>query len=86
MDISHYLVQAGIIITKDKERIGNIETNSEKAMFVLMTISSELQVGIVMSFRKILEIMKIHGNTAMRKLSFTIQHEINEILQNKGQF
>ena len=49
-----------------------------------MIISNELQAGIVMSFKKILEIMQDRGNAAMQELSNTIQDELREMQKNQG--
>ena len=81
-DISPNLVQAKIISPQEHQRIINLSVDQDRARYVLIKISSELQAGSAVSFRKILEIMKVHGNYATQELSSTIQKKI----EHEGQF
>ena len=75
-------MQAKIILSQDQAKIIKLDTDIEKATFVLIKISTDLQVGFTQSFYKILKIMKLHGTEDAQKLSATIQQELNY----KGQF
>ena len=85
-DVSQYLVQARIITAQDQQTITSIATDTEKAKYVLIKISCQLQADYAMSFIKLLEIMKKHGNDAMQERSATIQDKIKETHKHKGQF
>ena len=68
-DISAKLVQEGVITTDIQKRILALTIDVDKATFVLINISSELQIGYTVSFYKILKIMEIHGTLAAQQLS-----------------
>ena len=85
-DISQYLVQARIITAQDQQKMSYPATDTEKAKYILIKISCQLQAGYAMSFIKLLEIMEKHGNDPMQELSATIQDKIKEIHKHKGQF
>ena len=85
-DISQYLVQARIITPQDQQKIRSLGTDTEKAKYVLIKISCQLQAGYTLSFIKTLETMKKYGNDSMQELAATIQKTILKICKHKGQF
>ena len=85
-DISQYLVQARIITPQDQQKIGSLGTDTEKAKYVLIKISCQLQAGYALSFITTLEIMKEYGNNSMQELASTIEKKTLRIHKHKGQF
>ena len=78
------LIQEGVIVPEEREKIAALVTSTEKAEFVLQKVSSALQAGLTKSFCIVLDIMKCHGNLDAQQLSMTIKCEIDGSQKNKG--
>ena len=85
-NLTPHLIQEEVIVPRDHEELDAIPTSSGKAEFVLQKVSSALETGVTRSFQKVLEIMRLHGNSAAQQLSTTIEYEIAGSEKGAGLF
>jgi len=72
-EFSHYLVSDGVITLTESEDITSTTTRHEAAKLLLSRVSVSLQEGNEVKFKKLLSVMRKHGNDAIASLSSEIQ-------------
>ena len=70
--LTPHFISARILTVLDQEEIMGLANPSEKAMVVLKKISAALENNFCKSFRHMLSVMHIYGNTDMKDLSQNI--------------
>jgi len=75
------------IITLDEEEEISCESNSIKKIEIfLKKVSSSLKTGFTVSFYKMLDIMRIHGNLATKELARNIKKSIDDLKSHNGSY
>jgi len=82
-DLIPHFVSARVITVSDHEEIGAQANPNDKAVVLLKKVSAALESGFCKSFRHMLSVMQIYGNTDVKDLS---QKIINLLPNESGMF